>query len=433
MQIIGHEGPVDHALHHRVAALGDGELGLVGEGGARPAQGLGAQGEVDQHVELGDGLGADLQRPEPVAQDLQQLFVEGLLPRQGALAAAEHLILEALELGGDVALDALQGLAAHVLRGHLVGAGAPELDVIAVDAVVAHLEGGDAGARALSGLEIQQELIGVGGQGAQLIELGIVAGGDHPAVADQHRGLLDDGPREQVDHLRVLADGPVQPPEQRGRLAGLLPDQPAQARQGDEGVPQDRKVPRSCRAQGHPGQDALQVADAREYLAQGLGTGPIDQGRKHLVTGLDLGALAQGPGQPAAQQAPAHGGGGAVEHPGQGVLRAPGQGLGDLQVAAGGGVEDDGGVAGLGGQTADMRQGRELGVAHVLQQTAGGADGQRHPGAAEAAEVAGAELLAEQALAAVGVEVPGGPPGDPAIEAQVIGQRAVLADQGLGG
>ena len=43
----------------------------------------------------------------------------------------------------------------------------------------------------------------------------------------------------------------------------------------------------------------------------------------------------------------------------------------------------------------DVRQGAALGVRQILQQRAGGTDCQRQPGATEAAEVAGAELLIE--------------------------------------
>ena len=77
------------------------------------------------------------------------------------------------------------------------------------DAVVGELQRGDARALALAAFELQQEFIGVRGDAAQLVELGVVAGGDHVAVAQHHRGFLGDGPLQQVQrHRRVRRPSP---------------------------------------------------------------------------------------------------------------------------------------------------------------------------------------------------------------------------------
>jgi hypothetical protein len=91
------------------------------------------------------------------SRSLQQLLVEGLFACQGALAGAQHLVLEALQLRRDVALGALQRLSALVVVGHPVGVAAADLDVVAVHAVVADLERGDAGALALALFQVEQE------------------------------------------------------------------------------------------------------------------------------------------------------------------------------------------------------------------------------------------------------------------------------------
>src|SRR5256886_16144192 len=59
-------------------------------------------------------------------------------------------------------------------------------------------------ALALAPLQLEEELIGVGGDAPQLIELGVVAGGDHLAVAHQRGRLGGDGGSEQSHHVLVL-------------------------------------------------------------------------------------------------------------------------------------------------------------------------------------------------------------------------------------
>src|SRR5690606_41553112 len=55
----------------------------------------------------------------------------------------------------------------------------------------------DAGALALARLELHQEVAAVGRQGAQFVQLGIEAVGDHAAVADRHCRLLCNGAAQQ--------------------------------------------------------------------------------------------------------------------------------------------------------------------------------------------------------------------------------------------
>ncbi len=81
----------------------------------------------------------------------------------------------------------------------------------------------------------------------------------------------------------------------------------------------------------------------------------------------------------------------------------------EFQVAAGGGIEHQRLAALLDLQRADVRHGRLLRVAHVLQQRAGGADRQRQLVGAEALQIERAELVGEQARGARELEVPGRP------------------------
>ena len=180
-----------------MAALFDGQTGFVAEGRAGQVQVQGAQRQVVEHVQRGDAGGAVLQRAQVLLQAADQVLVQCLFARQGAFARGQHLVLELLQLGGDEALRALQGLATHIVVGRIGGARLADLDVIAVHPVVADLEAVDAGALALAGLQVEQELVGVLRQGAQLVQFGIVAAGQHPAVAQHHRRVLHDGRDQQ--------------------------------------------------------------------------------------------------------------------------------------------------------------------------------------------------------------------------------------------
>ncbi|MNT60195.1 hypothetical protein D3C72_1977580 [compost metagenome] len=73
-----------------------------------------------------------------------------------------------------------------------------------------HAQVGDAGARLLAGFQIQQKGIAVGLDGAQLVQLGVKAVGDHTAVAHQGGGLFGDGGLQQagaaLGRLQVAED-----------------------------------------------------------------------------------------------------------------------------------------------------------------------------------------------------------------------------------
>jgi len=117
-------------------------------------------------------------------------------------------------------------------------------------------------------------------------------------------------------------------------------------------------------------------------------------------------ARAQRALDPAAQLAAPHRGRGAVEHVEQRAVRPSRQARVELEVTARGRIELQRLVALLAANAAQVGQGGLLRLAQVVEQAAGGADRERLVGEAEAREVAGAELLAEQPLGAPGLEVP---------------------------
>ena len=175
LQIVRHERLIDELLDDRVAAFADLEHRLVGELRLRVAQRHGALGEIRQHVERRERRRGRLQLGELADQLIEQLVVELFLARQRAIARAEHLVLELLQLRRDVALGVLHRLAAVIVRRHAVGEAAIDLDVVALHAVVAEPQVRDAAALALARFQVEQVLIAVLADALQLVELGVVA------------------------------------------------------------------------------------------------------------------------------------------------------------------------------------------------------------------------------------------------------------------
>ena len=120
------------------------------------------------------------------------------------------------------------------------------------------------------------------------------------------------------------------------------------------------------------------------------------------------GAVPQRVMQPVAQQAAAHAGLAGIQHREQRGCGLSAQRFGQFQIAPGGGVQPHEIRHPLHGHAAQVSKARALGEPRVLQQCAGGGDGQWKVVAAEPREIAGAELAAEQLLRRRPVELPVG-------------------------
>ena len=239
---------------------------LVDELRQHEVQCAGALGEVDQRIELGDGLGRALQSREIAREQLEQLVVEPFLAGQRALARREHLVLEVLELGRDVALGAFQRLAADVVGRRARGLAARELDVEAVHAVVADFEIRDAGTRALARLEVLEILIGVGADAPQLVQVGVVARrrsrrrrAAARAASRRARASAALAPRRARRSASASAC-------RRSAASGAV--KRLQLRQAREAVAQVREIARPCRAQPDARENPLEIADLLEHALQ---------------------------------------------------------------------------------------------------------------------------------------------------------------------
>ena len=405
-EVVRHERALDVLLDHRMAPATDVDARLVAELGLREPQRDRALGEVREHVERGERGRRRLQARQALDQPVEQALVELALAGQCAVARAEHAVLERLELLRDVALGVLDGLAAHPVGRDLLGLAAAHLDVVALHPVVAETQVGEPGALALARLQLEQRLVAVLADPAQLVEVGIEARRDHAAVAQQGRRRRHDGRGEQCMHVGMRAGGFGELHEQR-RVDAL--QDVAQFRQAAERVAQPGEVARAGRAQRDAREDALDVADAPQQRVHRLVKAGVEECLDGLQPMFAWCASAQRTLDPAAQLAAAHGSRRVIEHADQRAFGTARQAAVEFQVAARGGVEQQRLVALLAADAAQVRQRRLLRVANVLQQAAGGADGQRPAGEPEAGEVARAELLAELPLGARRFEVPGRP------------------------
>ena len=118
--------------------------------------------------------------------------------------------------------------------------------------------------RAFAGLQIHQVLAGVLGERLQFVQLGVVAGLEHTAVADHRGRIVDDGARQQVGQFRVGADAFRQSEQMRATRSCM----PACSCGNAASAAQARRVARTGIAQADTGEDAFRVTDVLELRLQ---------------------------------------------------------------------------------------------------------------------------------------------------------------------
>lgn len=290
------------------------------------------------------------------------------------------------------------------MQRRLVGLALADLDVEAVDAVVADLQRRDAGGGAFAGLEVEQELVGIGREHAQLVELGVEAFGDDAAVHQLQRRLWRDRLLQPIGGPGVLAE----PGEQGGEARRVERGQRlAQGREQRKAVAQRGEVARPRRTQGHAREDAFEVADAAQRLAQALEGAGLQEVADRMVALGDHGLRAQRPVQPTPEQAAAHRRDRAVHHAQQGVRGVAVDAGVDLEMPACRRVQRDGLVRGLDRDGGEVGQLLLLRLLDVAEQGARGGRRQRFAFEAEGREVVEVEEAQQGASGAVGVEQPG--------------------------
>ncbi len=187
--VVRHERFARHqALEHRVAGGDELDLEAVGHVGPHVAIGNRRLREAGPDVEPREDprglLHARDRRSDPPAQLREELG----LALGDALLRPEDFGFVFPELRRHESLGGGQGLPALVVERHLGGVSMGDLEVIPEDLVVADLERGNPGALPFALLHRGDELLPTLPQGTALVELGIVAGANDPAVGQQSGG-----------------------------------------------------------------------------------------------------------------------------------------------------------------------------------------------------------------------------------------------------
>ena len=427
---------LDLLFDHRMAAFDDGEARRIDQLWCAPVVLQGVAGQGDEGVDLGDAGGDALQVADVRRQADQQLFVQLLFAHQGLVLGRQRLVLEGLQFRRDVALGVLERLAAAVVVGHLVGLAVGDLDIEAVHLVVLDAQVGDPGAGALARLQVDQELARVLRQGAQLVEFGVEAACEHAAVAHHGARLLGHRAREQVEAGHGCIDRVVQLAQQ----AGVARDEaarhlPAQCRQLLQAVAQAGQVARARRGQGDARGDAFDVGHLGQRAGQARCGLALGQRLDRLVARACHGLVALRVVQPVAQQARTHRRAAAVEQREQRRRFLAADGLGQLQVAAGGGIEADVFVLAFDRKAFHVLQAATLRGLRIAQQRPGRAEGGAQPVGAEAGQGGHGQLVEQGAVALDHVEMPAGHAlgvGEGAVFEQGAAHVAVVGAQDFG-
>ena len=257
------------------------------------------------------------------------------------------------------------------MLGHGAGLGAAHRQEVAEGAVVLEFESGNAAGAALGGLLLGQPGVLVVELVAQVVQQRIHAVVDQAAFGEAQRRGVEQGVAQLGGQGLKLRPGAGQGLQRGAAGLGELGRQQGQAL---EAIGQGHQVAgRGAAGTGAAGQ-AFQVAHRPQQPAHRQPQGPTCHQLAHAALAPeDRFALHQRRLDPAPQAAAAHGGVGAIQRPEQGALQLAAQlGAGELQVAAGGGIEHQG-IAGVpaGGQIQGHL--RLAGAIEVVHQAAGGA------------------------------------------------------------
>ncbi len=225
----------------------------------------------------------------------------------------------------------------------------------------------------------------------------IVARGDDIALAQQGGGFRRDGAHQQRQARRRLREIAAHTGEQ-GRL--WIAQQRRQVLQALQAVAQAGKIARARALERDAGADAFDVRAAAQGLMQRRErpeTRVADQFRDRCVARRARPAVGQRVVQAVAQPARAHRGGAEIEQGEQGGRRLAAQGFGDLEVAAGHGVEAEILRIALDRHSGDMGEPLVLRLPGVFVERAGGGQRGVAIGGAESGQIARTEHCAKLA------------------------------------
>ena len=152
-QVVGDERRGQYLLDDRVAALHDAHARLADKTRAVQVKVQRALGEVAQHIQLGQGGGGVLQRRQLADEVFEEGFIQHLFPRQRTALGRQRLVFELLELRRDKAFGTFEGLATLIVDRGRLGLLARQFNEVAVHAVVADFQVGQAGTGFFAGFQ----------------------------------------------------------------------------------------------------------------------------------------------------------------------------------------------------------------------------------------------------------------------------------------
>ncbi len=399
------------------AALDDGMAGgeeFEGAGvvdlRAHPAAKGGDMGEVGEKVDFGD-VARGLADARGVGEDVAaELGEDAALDVGGALLSGQNLSLEIFELGGGEAFGVDEGLLALVVGRDGFGVGFGDFEVVAEDGIEADFERGDAGAFALAGLDVGDELAAVGGEGAEVVEFGVEAGADDVAVGEVDGRFVGEGAGDAfVEIGEGVEGGGEMVPATGGMACGEVGGGGAKAWEARECGAEGDELAGTGGLHGDAAEEALEVEDAVHGAAKGFAAADVGGGDGYGVEARVDGCEGlHGAKQLRAEEALAHGGAAGVEGPEEGGLGAFGgeERVDEFEVADADGVEFEAVAAFVEAEGVEVVEGTLLGGAEVVDDGSGGGGGGVVAGETEAVEGVEAELLAEQGKGVVFGEGP---------------------------
>ncbi len=389
-----------------MAARQNAHVAVIGKCGPRVAVLRGHLRQGGGHVDFGHRSGGRANALRVRGGEFAHLGEQFFFQREDLVFGVEDLALVVLQLGRGEALGVDQSLLALVVGGGQVLVGLGDFDVVAEDVVEADLQRLDAGAGALAGLDLGDDLAAIAAKVAQFIEIGVAAGADRPAIGQVDGRLVGDGLKDAVAGFGHF----VQTIMQVAQAGGAL-----RFESGFEGgdlferTAQRQHVARIGDPHGDLGQQPFDIQNAAQLLAQiGAQDGLLEQLADGIQPAVDFRAVERGAEQPLAQETPAHARLSLVEdveQRGVGALAGE-QRLDQFEVAYGDRVEHHACGAVVVGGTVEVFEGGALGFAQVMQDGPRGAHGCLAVGQAAAIEREQAEVIAQGAVGVIEAEDP---------------------------
>ena len=199
MHVVGDKTARFHgAFDNRMAPLADGDFVTFRDHRLAVVIAAGPLGQAGQEVDAGQP-GRGVEDPFALAGDaVTDIDKQRVFQLQPFFLGGGNFVFQLFEFRGNESFRIDQGLLADKVCGNRPGLGAPHLEVVAEDPVVADLELGDAGPFAFLLFQAENDLFAVAQEDDQLVQLFVKTFPDQVAVPERYRGVVPDSPVDQV-------------------------------------------------------------------------------------------------------------------------------------------------------------------------------------------------------------------------------------------